>query len=147
MVYIYDRWKYHFSFFLLLIVGANIAWVQHAKTGELVPVVIRGGDASDEQEQEEADKNNNNDQQRQPLLLPTPLIASGADVEGGQAYASNAMEVAQFDEATHSFDDTVVLIRSAFLFAQGECVNAYITHPLLNIFTMFRIGLFSINIK
>jgi hypothetical protein len=95
--------------------------VQHAKTGELVPVVVGGSAGADESEQDDADKNNAVDPARQPLLppLPPPLNAGAHDVESGQAYASSAMAAAQFDEATHSFDDTVVLIRSAFLFAQG----------------------------
>jgi len=95
--------------------------VQHAKTGELVPVVVGGSAGADESEQDDADKNNAVDPARQLLLppLPPPLNAGAHDVESGQAYASSAMAAAQFDEATHSFDDTVVLIRSAFLFAQG----------------------------
>lgn len=98
---------------LFLFTGSNIAWVQHAKTGELVPVVIMGGEETNETDREENMDSKNTDQAKVPLLRPSPLITTYQDIEGGQALA------VQFDGATHSFDDTVVLIRSAFLFAQG----------------------------
>jgi hypothetical protein len=54
--------------------GVRIVWVEHAKTGELVPVKLRGGVAiaEDENVPEESDDNNNDDPNT-PLLLPPSL--------------------------------------------------------------------------
>ena len=54
--------------------GARIVWVEHAKTGELVPVILRGGVAIAEDENNtQEDSKKDTDDVNTPLLLPPSL--------------------------------------------------------------------------
>jgi hypothetical protein len=60
--------------------GVRIVWIEHAKTGELVPVTLRGGVATAEDSNDlPEDLNDKNDNANTPLLMPLPLSGRPQD--------------------------------------------------------------------
>ena len=63
--------------------GVRIVWIEHAKTGELVPVTLRGGVATAEDSNDlNEDLDEKNDNVNTPLLMPLPL--SGRQPQDGE---------------------------------------------------------------
>jgi hypothetical protein len=60
--------------------GVRIVWIEHAKTGELVPVTLRGGVATSEDSNDlPEDLNEKTDNVNTPLLMPLPLSGRPQD--------------------------------------------------------------------
>ena len=54
--------------------GARIVWVEHAKTGELVPVILRGGmTVTEDSDDSPEDHKKESDSPNTPLLMPPSL--------------------------------------------------------------------------
>ena len=65
--------------------GVRIVWVEHAKTGELVPVALRGGVALvEDSSQIPENVSDDNDDVNSPLLMPPSL--SGRQLNGNSQY-------------------------------------------------------------
>ena len=96
--------------------GLRIVWVEHAKTGDLVPVVLHGGVVVEDVD-DNVYKKKNDDEDENLIEVDNPLLSYPPPLGGNENHI-DAQFVNQ-QESTYSHTDTVVLIRSIYLFAQG----------------------------
>jgi len=103
--------------------GNHVVWVENARTGELMPVLLdaAGGGADDNggDERDNTEEGNEEDE-NSPLILPSPLDDSdgnGGMMKDSEVSSTSLINIEQGDASGHSY--AALFLRGLFLLFQG----------------------------